>query len=294
MRIQKFRQHDAKGVIRLFRSLEPTWHSREEDLSAPTTRHARRWVALLDSELAGYTEAEVARGARSVWFWLGVDPGCRRQGIGTALFRLVERLSQRYSSPKLSTSTTDDLGRAFLEAREFRMKLTELYWDVTPSQRHSDNLEVLMARSTDVRIQSLESVHDQLADLYPFIAEMRTKHRRSRELSFDDWKRTLNELELSGSFLAFEGARPYAACFVLRPEGHRASIGMEAHEPLLTDIELRGIAHLGTLAWAYEKGIEELRVSKLRSLDWFDSHSQEVLLSLGFEHSLTRWHYSRP
>ena len=104
MHIRPFRVEDTEAVVDLWRRCELTrpWNDPHNDI--------RRKLAVepelfLVGELDGQVVASAMvgyDGHRGWVYYLGVDPSCRRRGVGRALMAEAERLLRERGCPKIN------------------------------------------------------------------------------------------------------------------------------------------------------------------------------------------------
>jgi len=103
--IRSYLESDEAAVVALWREVfpdAPAWNQPEADIRRKLVVQRELFlVAVLDSEVVGTAMAGYD-GHRGWVYYVVVSPGHRRQGIGTALMRGVERRLARLGCPKIN------------------------------------------------------------------------------------------------------------------------------------------------------------------------------------------------
>lgn len=105
MKIRPFTEADGPAVAALWREVfpdSPSWNVPEEDIGRKLAVQREMFlVAILDSRVVGTAMAGYD-GHRGWVYYVAVDPGHRRAGVGSALMRRVEGELSRRGCPKLN------------------------------------------------------------------------------------------------------------------------------------------------------------------------------------------------
>lgn len=105
MEIRAYWEADEASVVNLWREVfpnSPSWNHPEADIQRKLTVQRELFlVALLDAEPVGTVMAGYD-GHRGWVHYVAVKPGCRRQGIGSALMRRVEDELAHMGCPKVN------------------------------------------------------------------------------------------------------------------------------------------------------------------------------------------------
>ena len=238
--------------------------------SAPERGRIAAWVADDEGDLIGWSEAFLRWDVEEEgfgFFWFGVRPDARGQGVGTRFHELAERHLLDAGARRLeSFSLGDPDGERFLLARGFEKTRSEQCWSLDPRT-------VDLAQAADLerakgaegfRLVPLGAVRDRPKDLFELFSEVHADvpSDHTHVESYDDWTKTLweyPELDPDGSHVVFANDRPVAVAFVaVDREGRRGTHMMTG---TARDYRQRGLARLAKLAtirWAAENGVTAL------------------------------------
>ncbi|HYX88644.1 MAG TPA: GNAT family N-acetyltransferase [Gaiellaceae bacterium] len=270
--IRELREPDAAAVARLRIAINPhqvvtpatLWHR----ASCTIERERRRdWVADVRGEIVGCAQAGFEWSVPTPgkgYFWIGVHPERRVEGIGGALYATAREYLLAEGAVRLRTWVDADLaGERFVRKLGFEPRTADRVSEVDP--RSVDVTALPRLEERGFRLAPLAQVLDRVRDLYEICAagerDMPSDEAET-ELDLESWKRDeldLPDLSHEGSFVALDGERPVALAFLrVDPERRIAYNQMTATLP---EYRRRGLALMVKLAaarWAAEARIERL------------------------------------
>lgn len=113
--IRPYVESDQTSVVELWRNVfpdSPSWNQPEADIRRKMNVQRELFlVALLNDGLVGTAMAGYD-GHRAWVYYVAVDPGHRRRGVGSALMRRVEEELVRLGCPKLNLQVRSSNGQA--------------------------------------------------------------------------------------------------------------------------------------------------------------------------------------
>jgi GNAT superfamily N-acetyltransferase len=231
--IRPAREEDLEQAAALVNLLDPT-----AIVSAESLRHRvpDAFVAEADGEVVGW--APSAKG----WFFVGVRPSHRRQGLGGGL---LERIAERRQGEEAAAITLDEDGARFLEHRGFephatlRLAVLDLRDAVLPP-----------LPDTEFRVVPLAEVRGRVADLYDLYMDTLRDVPHAEgflEETIEAWQaRVLANPDLDDriSTVVLDGHRPVALAWLLS-NGRRAAAD---YAGTARSHRRRGLATLAKLA----------------------------------------------
>jgi GNAT superfamily N-acetyltransferase len=270
--VRELRQGDAAAVARLRIAINPhqvvtprtIWHR----ANRPIERERRRdWVVEIGGEIVGCGQAGFEWWVPTPgkgYFWIGVHPERRGQGIGGALYGTARHYLIAEGAVRLRTWVdADPGGERFVRKAGFQPGSADRISEVDPREMDFYGLPRLEVRGFG--LVPLGLVRGRVHDLYEICAagerDMPSEEPET-ELDLESWKRDefeLPDLSDDGSFVALDGERPVSLALLrVDPERRIAYNQMTATLP---EYRRRGLALMVKLAaarWAAEAGIERL------------------------------------
>src|SRR5919197_3542986 len=270
--IRELRAADGAAVARLRFAINPhqvvtpqsVWHH----ASRAIERERRRdWVAEVGGETVGCAQAGFEWSVPTPgkgYFWIGVEPGRRGQGIGGALYGAAREHLLGEGAVRLRTWVDDDPdGERFVRKLGFQPRSVDRVSEVDP--RTVDASELPRLEASGFGLAPLRDVCGRVHALYEICAAGERdmpSEEPATELDLQSWKRDefeLPDLSDEGSFVALAGGRPVSLTFLrVDPERRIAYNQMTATLP---EYRRRGLALMVKLAaarWAAKAGIERL------------------------------------
>jgi GNAT superfamily N-acetyltransferase len=174
------------------------------------------FVAEVAGEVVGW--APSAKG----WFFVGVHPDHRRNGLGGELF---ERVAERRRGDRASAITLDADGARFLERRGFEYQAT---LRVAVLDLATAKLPPLPPSAC--RVVPLEEVHDRAPELYELYMDTLRGIPSAEgflDQTLEEWRaRTLDNPDLDGriSTVVLDGDRPVALAWLLSNRERRRAV----------------------------------------------------------------------
>jgi GNAT superfamily N-acetyltransferase len=268
MTIREFRNKDAAAAAALIAS-HSLWLETAAGLvhrlgALPARAQAARWVAEADGKLIAWAEAEFdwsSEADHEGQFWVLVDPGSRRQGIGSRLFdTAVDYLAAR-GARGLRTWSFEE-SALFLERHGFERRREERVSTVDPRSVDTSRLNEL---ERGVQVVPLADLLDRLPEVYALYAEaaadMPADHAQTN-FSFEEWlEETIANPTLSheGSAVVLVDDRPAALSWVdVDLERRRAEQELTGTARAFRRRGLARLAKLAVLRWCAAAGIERL------------------------------------
>jgi GNAT superfamily N-acetyltransferase len=258
----------------------------------------RRWVLEADGEVAGWVQVNHARHAfvpTTYWLDLGVTPGARRRGHGTALYEHAARVLRERGARRIRSGTKESMadGVQFLTRRGFVESKRD--WESRLSLRDFDFARFAGARerveAQGIRISTLK---DELAgdgdaarkgfELTDEIHNDVPSADTPTPLDFETWKKrslegpnALNE----AYFVAIEPGGRWVGLSELERSADDPAFLWQGLTGTRRDARGRGIAmalKLETVRFARDRGVEHIKT-------WNDQRNRPMLAineALGF------------
>jgi ribosomal protein S18 acetylase RimI-like enzyme len=139
--IRPYRKTDEAAVVRLWQdafSYMPPWNHPETDIHRKLSVQRKLFlVAVLGTKIAGTAMAGYD-GHRGWVYYVAVSPEYRRQGIGAALMRYVEKQLARLGCPKLN-----------LQVRSFNRDVVAFYEAIGYAVEDHISMGKLLAKEAD-------------------------------------------------------------------------------------------------------------------------------------------------
>ena len=266
---------DLAAIARLFNEVYPHWTQSEAGLrhrlsSEPDRARRRTWVVEEDGELAGSSSSsfDFHSSKEDVAFvQVMVAARHRRRGLGDALLAAAMTHLTESGARKVITHTTEQEGRRFLEARDFRHTLTGRLSRVDPRAVDLSQLARLEREKAKegFTLAPLSALRDRPELIHAVDAAASRDiplDEPITDVRFDEWERYYwrhPDLSLDGSFAVLHDGRPVAFTMIRAdPATRRASNDMTG---TLAEYRGRGLARLAKLAslrWAAEHGITQI------------------------------------
>ena len=92
----------------------------------------------------------------TAWFWIGVQPETRGQGVGGAIYSHVEARLREQGATRLETTPNDEEGRRFLSARGFVVSTSVRVSEIDPRR-----VDAAALPPAGVEVVALHEVLDQ-------------------------------------------------------------------------------------------------------------------------------------
>lgn len=223
---------DAEQIVALGRGLDrdqlATTDSFRLLLERPAPPLTERLVAVTAGRLLAWAPSGIYA-SRVGWFWVGVEHGYRRRGVGAFLYDQIENRLRRAGATRVDTTPSDDDGRAFLLARGFAVGNIVRNSEVDP--------RTVSARPprTDARPVSLARALGYADALFRLCSEARQDVPADSPLTpwtFDEWRaETIDSplIDVDASVVLLEHDEPVALAWLYSDrEGQRAETLMAA------------------------------------------------------------------
>jgi GNAT superfamily N-acetyltransferase len=252
--IRELRDSDVPALAGLVRPLLPSMVISErglEHMRASTTW----WVA----EQAG-TIVGTARAGRFGRMWVGVAPGARGHGIGSALLERAETAVRDAGWDEAVAWSDGDEGERFAARHGYETErekpLSVLRLDESPLPPLPD--------VDGVALVPLVELGDRLRELWELtMAAYADEPGESRpaEQPFESWLRDdigIPDLELAGSTVAVADERLVALSLLTSDGAERAENDFTGSHPDYRGRRLATLVKLAALHWAQAQGIREV------------------------------------
>ena len=223
---------DAEQIVVLGRALDrdqiATASSFRSLLERPAHPLTERLVAETTAGLIAWAPSGVyASGAG--WFWIGVQHGHRRRGLGTRLYDQIENRLLRAGGKRIDTTASDGEGRAFLLGRGFAVANVVRNAEVDP---RTVSAPFQLADARPVPLAEALVHADALFRLYSEARHDVPSDSPRTPWTFDEWRaETIDSplIDLDASVVLLEGDEPVALAWLYSDrEGRRAETLMAA------------------------------------------------------------------
>ncbi len=268
--IRELRREDAPAVAAVNLEINPHQLETPERVWFWASRGLEReqwqqWVAKVDGEIVGTAWANFEWAVPTPGkgrFWIGVAPGARGRGVGSALFERVDEYLRGRGAWRMRAAVDGDpAGERFLRARGFSPRGADLVSELTLAG--ADLAEPVVPHG--FRLVPLGQARDRVEDLFAICAageiDMPGDEPESA-MTIEDWKLDdfgVPDLSDDGSFVALQGERAVSLAFLsLDPRRRLAYNVMTATLP---ELKRRGLAlavKLAAACWAQESGFERI------------------------------------
>jgi mycothiol synthase len=157
----------------------------EGDRSRDPKFKTKRWVAIEKDEIVGagyYTQSHWFAHPQKFMIWVGVHPGHRKGGIGSALYDTILQGLQPYDPRALRSRTTDDCPQSihFLEKRGYQEVIRDI-----PSELDVQSFDL-------TRFKGLEDRFQDRGIVIKTLRELENTPERNRKLYDLDWELSLS------------------------------------------------------------------------------------------------------
>jgi GNAT superfamily N-acetyltransferase len=286
---------DAEAIVEVGRLVDPTVLSTPGMLRTLLEREApattERLVAESDSRVVAWSSSGLYQSG-SAWFSISVHPEFRDRGIGTAIYVHVEERLRHAAARELTTTPTDEPGRAFLLERGFELSGTLRASEIDP--RTIAPAGETPAGCEVVALADLLDDPEPLFDLYSEgRADVPSLEPRP-EWSFAEWRaETIDHplIDLEASVVVLEDGEPVALAWLYSDrEGARAETLMAATRRARRGSGLATLAKVESTRRAAALGIT-------RILTGNDSDNEPMLAindKLGFAPTVLIETYTKP
>jgi GNAT superfamily N-acetyltransferase len=253
--IRELRKEDAEATARLVLVVNPHRIETAEMVWARAGKAPQRdWIAESDGKVVGHAYAGLSPSGKGR-FWIGVHPEQRGQGIGSELYRTVEK--HLASVARLRTWVDGDpAGERFVRQRGFELTGADRVSDVDPRAVDLSRLPELDAG--ELRLVSLAEALDEVEALFERLAAGEIELPEDlAEWKWDDLEHP--NLSHEGSFVVLDGEQPVAFGF-LTVDLERC-VAYNQLTATLPGYRRRGLAllvKLATTRWAAANGIERI------------------------------------
>ena len=284
----------------------PEWVMSERGLlhwiaSAPERGRLAAWVGEEAGELVGWGEAFLLWDVTEEgvgFFWLGVRPDARGDGLGTRFYEVAEQHLRDVGAHRLESVTIGDPeGERFLLAQGFAKTRSEQCWALDPRTVDLAHVAELERRKAaeGYRLVPLHDVRDRPEELFELFsaahADVPSDHTHVE--TYEDWTKTLWEypdLDLDGSHVVFADDRPVAFAWIaVDREGGRGTHMMTGTAREFRKRGLARLAKLATIRWAAENGVTAL----LTENDNTNRGMLALNAELGYEPTRTLQHFAK-
>ena len=270
--IRPFRPADAERTLPLFRRLIPGKIHTEAAIlhfveAQPARAELRAWTALVDDEVVGWANVRLRwfTAAEDVGGWIGVLPGHRGLGIGSALLQLIEEHGRSLGARHIASFAFEDDadGRRFASKRGYREGRREQYWalDVATAAVRNDPTPV------GAEVVALASVREREHELFDLFASAHSDMPGDETwtIEFDEWLLEAwgaPTLDHDASAVVLVDGRP--ASFAWINTDRDGGLGENEMTGTHRDFRRRGLARLAkeaSIRWAADLGIHTLYTS---------------------------------
>ncbi|MGH3038718.1 MAG: GNAT family N-acetyltransferase [Gaiellaceae bacterium] len=276
--IRSFAPEDGEAVAALLdEDVVPHAHTgagiRHRLASQPARAHARAWVAIVDEQVAGWSEAglEWATSADDVaGLWIFVAPAQRRGGLGGELYDAARAHLEDVGARSLEAWSSDEEGARFLVARGFRPVRTQRVLQLDLDTANVAGLAALgVAKEAEgFSVAPLAAVAYRAKELHALdaaaTADVPATYAED-DFRYEDWLADTLEhpqLSLEGSAVVLAGEELVAyALLHVEPRSRAAANEMTGTRADLRRRGLARLAKLAAIAWAREQGFATIRTS---------------------------------
>ena len=262
--IRESRDDDAEAAAALLTEHSPWFQTaaglRHRLATLPPRAHRATWVAELDGEIVGWSEAEFDWTAESDdigTVYALVAPAYRRRGIGSQLFDVAVAHVQRHGAREVRSWSFPD-SEDFLERRGFRRTRNERMSAVDPRSVDTSALDSLPG---GVRIVALGDLDGRLPEVHALFAEAAADmpaDNPESNIPYDEWlEETVGDPDLArdGSFVVLVDDRPAALSWLkVDPASARAEQELTGTARAYRRRGLARLAKLAVLRWAAANG----------------------------------------
>lgn len=289
-------ERDAPGIVDVIHDSFPstttveTWLQQYASIPA-RARHAG-WVAIVDDEVAGRTEASLNAWSESGTAIAAVSVAgrFRRRGIGGALWERAEQHLRELAPTRVLTWFIErNASVAFARARGFGESRADALSGIDPSDLDYSRLESAKVDLVPLRKLRAEDIYE--VDMITTADVPMTD--RVDHMTFEEWREMIwrrQTVTLEGSFAALDAERP--VCITVLAANLDKHRGFNEYTATLPSHRGRGLAtlvKLASLRWARDNGITEVWTTN----DETNAPMLAVNRRLGYETRLRRVEYLR-
>lgn len=249
VQVRQVRPADAAGIAELGRLVDPNVLTTPKTMRALLTTEAPRSTERLVGERMGRLVAWAPSGlyqSGAGWFWIGVQPLVRRQGVGSAVYDHIEARLRDQGARRIETTPNDEQGRRFLVSRGFEVSATVRVSEIDPR-----DLAPAPPPPPGFQVVALRDAIDLAERLFELYGDARSdvpSQEPRPPWTLAEWRaETLDHplLDLDASVVVLEGREPVSLAWLYSDrEGGRAETLMTATR---RDRRGRGLASLAKL-----------------------------------------------